>query len=126
MKLSSMISLGLTFLLIPGSNSNSISCFDREKLEECFQFPDQLNAKAFINLLVEVKAAAIIEKSNSFFMPCVLRYASKEEESKIIEDQHVSYPWIVRLKIQSSYQELYLPLPPSFSLTLIVLLLSSP
>ena len=101
-------------------------CFDRQTLEECFQFPDQLNAKAFINLLVEVKAAAIIEKSNSFFMPCVLRYASKEEESKIIEDQHVSYPWIVRLKIQSSYQELYLPLPPSFSLTLIVLLLSSP
>ena len=30
-----------------------------------------------------------------------------------------------RLKIQSSYQELYVPLPPAFSPTLIVLLLSS-
>ena len=48
-------------------------CFDRYTLAECFQFPEPLNAEAFINLLAEVKAVAIIEKSNEFFMPCVLR-----------------------------------------------------
>ena len=99
-------------------------CFDRQTLHECFQFPRLLNADAFINLLAEVKAVAIIKNSNAFFMPCVLRYASKEEECKIMKDR-LSCPWIVRLKIQSSYQELYVPLPPAFSPTLIVLLLSS-
>ena len=98
-------------------------CFDRQTLHECFQFPPLLNADAFINLLAEVKAVAIIKNSNAFFMPCVLRYASKEEECKIMKDR-LSCPWIVRLKIQSSYQELYVPLPPAFSPTLIVLLLS--
>ena len=77
-----------------------------------FQFPRLLNADAFINLLAEVKAVAIIKNSNAFFMPCVLRYASKEEECKIMKDR-LSCPWIVRLKIQSSYQELYVPLPPA-------------
>ena len=99
-------------------------CFDRRTLHECLQFPRLLNADAFINLLAEVKAVAIIKNSNAFFMPCVLRYASKEEECKIMKDR-LSCPWIVRLKIQSSYQELYVPLPPAFSPTLIVLLLSS-
>ena len=50
-------------------------CFDRRTLHECFQFPRLLNADAFINLLAEVKAVAIIKNSNAFFMPCVLRYA---------------------------------------------------
>ena len=99
-------------------------CFDRQTLHECFQFPRLLNADAFINLLAEVKAVAIIKNSNAFFMPCVLRYASKEEECKIMKDR-LSCPWIVSLKIQSSYHEPYVPLPPAFSPTLIVLLLSS-
>ena len=99
-------------------------CFDRRTLHECLQFPRLLNADEFINLLAEVKAVAIIKNSNAFFMPCVLRYASKEEECKIMKDR-LSCPWIVRLKIQSSYQEQYVPLPPAFSPTLIVLLLSS-
>ena len=99
-------------------------CFDRQTLHECFQFPRLLNAEAFINLLAEVKAAAIIEKSNEFFMPCVLRYASKENECKIMKGQ-LSCPWIVRLSTLCGSQELYVPLPPAFSPTLIVLLLSS-
>ena len=45
--------------------------FEIPTLEEFFQFPRLLNAEAFINLLAEVKAAAIIEKSISVFMPCV-------------------------------------------------------
>ena len=100
-------------------------CFDRHTLAECFQFPRLLNAEAFINLLAEVKAVAIIEKSNAFFMPSVLRYASKEQERKIMKDRLQACPWIVRLEIESSYQKLYIPLPPAFSPTLIVLLLSS-
>ena len=99
-------------------------CFDRQTLHECFQFPRLLNAEAFINLLAEVKAAAIIEKSNEFFMPCVLRYASKEKECKIMKGQ-LSCPWIVRLSTLCGSQELCVPLPPAFSPTLIVLLLSS-
>ena len=99
-------------------------CFDQQTLHECFQFPRLLNAEAFINILAEVKAAAIIEKSNEFFMPCVLRYASKKEECKIMKGQ-LSCPWIVRLSTRCGSQELYVPLPPAFSPTLIVLLLSS-
>ena len=100
-------------------------CFGLQTLHECFQFPDRLSSDIFISLLAEVKAIAIIKKSNEFFMPCVLRYASREEEHKIVSDQ-LSSPWIVRLKNQrSSYEELYVPLPPAFSTTLIVLLLSS-
>ena len=98
-------------------------CFDRHTLAECFQFPDLLNAKAFINLLAEVKAVAIIEKSNEFFMPCVLRCASKEEERELMKGRRPSYPWIVRLRAQLDGQ--YNPLPPAFSPTLIVSLLSS-
>ena len=54
-------------------------------------------------------------------MPCVLNYATKEEEDKIIKKP--SYPLILRL-LQSATQD-YVPLPPAFSPTLIVLLLSS-
>ena len=99
----------------------------QQTLEECFhgKFLDLLDAKAFISLLAEVKAVAIFEKSNAFFMPSVLRYASKEEESKIINERHLFCPWIVRLRIQCDGQELYVPLPPAFSSTLIVLLMSS-
>ena len=99
----------------------------QQTLEECFQsmFPDQLNAEAFISLLAEVKAIAVFEKFNAFFMPCVLRYASKEEECKIMKDRHVSSLWIVRLRSRCGSQELYVPLPPAFSSTLIVLLFSS-
>ena len=57
-------------------------------------------------------------------MPCVLRYASKKEECKIMKGQ-LSCPWIVRLSTRCGSQELYVPLPPAFSPTLIVLLLSS-
>ena len=99
-------------------------CFDRQTLHECFQFPDRLNAEAFINLLAEVKAVAIIEKSNEFFMPCVLRYASKEEECNRMKGQ-ISCPWVIRLRTKHGSQYLYIPLPPGFSPTLIVLLLSS-
>ena len=99
-------------------------CFDRRTLHECFKFPDQLDAEAFINLLAEVKAVAIIEKSNEFFMPCVLRYASKEAECKTMKGQ-LSCPLIVRLRTKHGSQYLYIPLPPGFSPTLIVLLLSS-
>ena len=99
----------------------------QETLEEAnFQFPELLNAEAFINLLAEVKAVAIIEKSKprSFFMPCVLNHASKEEESLIMKKP--SYPWIVRLKCRGDgFSYYYVPLPPSFSPTLVVLLLSS-
>ena len=99
-------------------------CFDQQTLHECFhgQFPELLNAEKFINLLAEVKAIAVIENSNAFFMPCVLRYASKEEECKITKN--FSWPWIMRLRTKCHLNR-YLPLPPSFSPTLIVLLLSS-
>ena len=100
-------------------------CFEIPTLEECFQFPPLLDAEAFINLLAEVKAVAIIENSNEFFMPCVLRYASREEECKISTDAELHWPWIVRLRTRSGSKELYVPLPPAFSPTLIVLLLSS-
>ena len=100
-------------------------CFDRHTLAECFQFPRLLNAEAFINLLAEVRAVAIIDKSNDFFMPCVLRCASKEEERKIMKGQRPSCPWIVRLKTEQASQYLYIPLPPAFSPVLIVSLLSS-
>ena len=98
-------------------------CFDQQTLENCFKFPELLSAKAFINLLAEIKAIAVIEKSIAFFMPCVLRYASEAEKSKIVSD--LPYPWIVRLKVQRGYQNFYTPLPPGFSPTVIVLLLSS-
>ena len=55
-------------------------------------------------------------------MPCVLHHASKEEESKIIK--HDSCPWIVRLRTSHNHTDDYVPLPPSFSPTLIVSLLS--
>ena len=97
--------------------------FDRQTLAGCFKFPELLNAEKFIHLLAEVKAIAVIEKSNAFFMPCVLRYALAWEEFKIMSE--LSSPWIVRLKTQCGYQNLYAPLPPGFSPTLIVLLLSS-
>ena len=100
-------------------------CFDRHTLAECFQFPDLLNAEAFVNLLAEVKAVAIIEKSNAFFMPCVLRYASKEEEYEIMKGQRPSCPWVVRLRTKQASQYLYIPIPPAFSPVLIVSLLSS-
>ena len=98
-------------------------CFDRHTLAKCFKFPELLNAEKFIHLLADVKAIAVIEKSNALFMPCVLRYASAFEEFKIMSE--LSSPWIVRLKTQCGYQNLYAPLPPGFSPTLIVLLLSS-
>ena len=99
---------------------------EQQTLEECFhsKFPELLNAEAFINLLAEVKAIAVFKKVNAFFMPCVLRYASKEEECKIMKDRHVSCPWIARLRTRCGSQELYIPLPPAFSSTLIVLLFS--
>ena len=100
-------------------------CFDQHTLAECFEFPRLLNAEAFINLLAEVKAVAIIEKSNEFFMPCVLRYASKEQERETTADLEQMCPWIVRLRTRVGSQKLYIPLPPAFSPTLIVLLLSS-
>ena len=116
-------------VLPPGARKHfhQHGCFDRQILAECFQFPRLLNAEAFINLLAEVKAVAIIEKSNEFFMPCVLRYASKEQEREIMlcSDLEHKCPWIVRLNSQVGSQELYIPLPPAFSPTLIVLLLSS-
>ena len=56
-------------------------------------------------------------------MPCVLRYAPMVEEFKIMKE--LSCPWIVRLRTRCGYQDLYAPLPPGFSPTLIVLLLSS-
>ena len=97
--------------------------FNRQTLAKCFKFPELLNAEKFIHLLAEVKAIAVIEKSNAFFMPCVLRYALAFEEFQIMSE--LSSPWIVRLKTQCGYQNLYAPLPPGFSPTLIVLLLSS-
>ena len=100
-------------------------CFDRHTLAECFQFPRLLNSEAFINLLAEVKAVAIIKKSNEFFMPCVLCYASKEQERETTADLEQMCPWIVRLRNRVGGRELYIPLPPAFSPTLIVLLLSS-
>ena len=57
-------------------------------------------------------------------MPCVLRYAANEEEREIMKGR-LSWPWIVRLRIRCGGQEVYVPLPPAFSPTLIVLLLSS-
>ena len=101
---------------------------DQQTLEEYFhsEFPDPLDAKAFISLLAEVKAVAIFEKSNAFFMPSVLHYASKEEEFKIMNERRLFCPWIVRLRIKcDDDQELYVPLLPAFSSTLIVLLMSS-
>ena len=57
-------------------------------------------------------------------MPCVLRYASKEEECKIMKGNQLSCPWIVRLStrlVKNCYVS-----PSSCVLpTLIVLLLSS-
>ena len=98
-------------------------CFDRHTLAECFKFPELLNAEKFIHLLAEVKAIAVIEKSNAFFMPCVLRYAPALDEFKIMSE--LSCPWIVRLKTQFHNEvDRYAPLPPGFSTTLIVLLLS--
>ena len=99
-------------------------CFSHDTLKNYFhdKFPELLNAKAFIHLLAEIKAVAIIDKSDAFFMPCVLRYASKEEEDKIIK--HHSCPWIVRLRTSQNHTDDYVPLPPSFSPTLVVSLLS--
>ena len=95
------------------------------------QFPGSkdFGAVAFIDLLAEVKAVAIIKSEpRSVFMPCVLRYASKEEEGKIMKKLFLNngknYPWIVRLKCGGSHK-FYVPLPPGFSPTLVVLLLSS-
>ena len=97
---------------------------DEQTLEESFHFPEPLDAVVFIDLLVEVKAVAIIEKSKprSFFMPCVLNYALNEED-KIMKN--LSYPLILRLKCERKPKHDYVPLPPGFSPTLIVLLLSS-
>ena len=99
-------------------------CFDRQTLAECFKFPELLNADKFIHLLAEVKAIAVIEKSNAFFMPCVLRYAPIVEEFKIMSE--LSCPWIVRLRTQCGYQSIFtLPCLLASHPTLIVLLLSS-
>ena len=97
---------------------------DEQTLKETFQFPEPLDAVAFIDLLAEVKAVAIIEKSKprSFFMPCVLSCALNEED-KILKK--LSHPLILRLKCERRPKHDYVPLPPSFSPTLIVLLLSS-
>ena len=108
-------------------NFQQYGFFNQQILKECFhsKFPELLNAEVFINLLAEVKAIAVFEKSDAFFMPCVLSYASKEEECKILKDRRVSCPWIARLRTRCGNQELYVPLPPAFSSTLIVLLFSS-
>ena len=97
---------------------------DEQTLEESLQFPEPLDAVAFIDLLAEVKAVAIIEKSKprSFFMPCVLNYALIEEYKLM---KKLSYPLILRLKCKRRPKHDYVPLPPGFSPTLIVLLLSS-
>ena len=101
-------------------------CFDQEILSNSFRdkFSElQLDPKAFINLLAEVKAIAII--NNAIFMPCVLRYAPEEECMATKKD---SCPWIVRLKVPKRKEvqnKDYIPLPPSFTPTIIVLLLSS-
>ena len=93
-------------------------------LEEHFQckFPKPLNAKDCVSLLAELKAIAIIDESkNTFFMPCVLRYASTEEEMNVSK-RHC--PWIIRLVSIIDGVKDDVPLPPSFSPTLIVVLLS--
>ena len=97
---------------------------DEQTLKESFHIPEPLDAVAFIDLLAEVKAVAIIEKSKprSFFMPCVLNYALNEED-KIMKN--LSHPLILRLRCERKPKHEYVPLPPSFSPTLIVLLLSS-
>ena len=99
---------------------------NQEILEKYFRckIPKPLNAKHCVSLLAEVKAIAITDEStNAFFMPCVLRYASTEEESNISK-RHC--PLIIRLvsKIDGYRRKNVVPLPPSFSPTLIVLLLS--
>ena len=97
---------------------------NQEILEEHFRckFPKPLNAKDCVSLLAELKAIAIIDESkNTFFMPCVLRYASTEDESKISK-RHC--PWIIRLVSIIEGEKNVVPLPPSFSPTLIVVLLS--
>ena len=99
-------------------------CLNQEILEEHFRckFPKPLNAKHCVSLLAEVKAIAITDESkNAFFMPCVLRYASTEDESKILK-RHC--PWIIRLVSKIDGRKNVVPLPPSFSPTLIVVLLS--
>ena len=96
--------------------------FSQQTLEENFTLPEPLNAKAFIDLLAEVKAVAIIEHSKqpqTIFMPCLLNYATEKEEE---ESMKAPYPLILRLK---SVTHGCVPLPPGFSPTLIVLLLSS-
>ena len=97
---------------------------DEQTLKESLKFAEPLDAVAFIDLLAEVKAVAIIEKSKprSFFMPCVLKCALSEEDKKL---KKPSRPLILRLKCTRTPQHDYVPLPPSFSPTLIVLLLSS-
>ena len=101
--------------------------FDEQRLEETFQFSEPLDAGVFIDLLAEVKAVAIIEKfkPRSFFMPCVLNYARSEEDKIMKEMEKPCRPLILRLKCTRTPQHDYVPLPPSFSPTLIVLLLSS-
>ena len=97
---------------------------NQEILEKYFRckFPKPFNAKDCVSLLAELKAIAITDKStNAFFMPCVLRYASTEEESNI-STRHC--PWIIRLVSKIDGRKNVVPLPPSFSPTLIVLLLS--
>ena len=97
---------------------------NQEILEKYFRckFPKPFNAKDCVSLLAELKAIAITDKStNAFFMPCVLRYASTEEESNI-STRHC--PWIIRLVSKIDGRKNVVPLPPSFTPTLIVLLLS--
>ena len=97
---------------------------NQDILEKYFQckIPKPLNAKHCVSLLAEVKAIAIIDEyENAFFMPCVLRYASTEDESKISK-RHC--PWIIRLVSKIRGIKNVIPLPPSFSPTLIVELLS--
>ena len=97
--------------------------FSQQTLEENFTFPEPLNAKAFIDLLGEVKAVAIVKHSKqppTLFMPCLLNYATKVEEDE--KSTKAPYPLILRLY---STTHGYVPLPPGFSPTLIVLLLSS-
>ena len=100
-------------------------CLDQETLKKYFRckFPEPLNAKDCVSLLAELKAIAITDTSPiTFFMPCVLRYASTEEESEIVKRQR-HCPWMIRLVLEKN-SEITVPLPPSFSPTLIVMLLS--
>ena len=92
--------------------------------ESKLKFPKPLDAAAFVDLLAEVKAVAIIEKSKprSFFMPCVLN-STQSEEYKIKKE--LTHPLILRLRSKRTPIHDYVPLPPGFSPTLIVFLLSS-